>query len=178
MRTVDLLAPAFLIVDTGETDSLGDIVDDNGAVGISVVHGSQRFISLLTGGVPYLELDGCALIQRYRLSQESSADCGFSIVVELVLDEPEYEGTLRAVSKGVPMHSSMMPIHTLPTADSPEACQRCLSDIARGLLTEEDELELGESAAGTRSTCWSPACHVADIVGIRCQSSQEDAQGV
>jgi hypothetical protein len=79
-----------LSVDSGETDSLSDIVDDDGAVGVSVVHGSQRFISLLTGGVPYLELDGRVLIQRYCLSQESCTDCGFSIVVELVLDEPEY----------------------------------------------------------------------------------------
>lgn len=54
--------------------SLCDIVDNDGAVGVSVIHGCQRLVSLLTSGIPYLKFDCGVLVQRYSLSQESGAD--------------------------------------------------------------------------------------------------------
>jgi hypothetical protein len=64
---------------------LGDIVYDDGAVGVAVVHGSQRLVSLLARGVPYLELDGCGIIEGDCLGEEGGANGGFSIIIELVL---------------------------------------------------------------------------------------------
>jgi len=43
--------------------SLRDIVDDHSAVGIPVVHRSQRLISFLARSVPYLELDCGSVIE-------------------------------------------------------------------------------------------------------------------
>lgn len=68
-----------------KTHRLSDIVDNNGAVCISVVHGRERLVSLLAGGIPYLEFNGCIFVKRDGLCEECSADCGFSIIVELVL---------------------------------------------------------------------------------------------
>ena len=64
---------------------LRDIVNDDGAVGVPVVHGRQRLVALLARRVPDLKLDRGVLVERYRLCQEGGADGGFSIGVELVL---------------------------------------------------------------------------------------------
>jgi hypothetical protein len=69
------------------THSLCDIVDDDCAVGIPIVHRRQGLVSLLTCGVPYLEFDGGLIIEGDGLCEEGGADCGFSVVVELVLKE-------------------------------------------------------------------------------------------
>lgn len=61
------------------------IVNDYGAVGVSVVHGCQGLVSLLTGGIPDLELDCSILVERDGLSEEGGADGRFSKRVELVL---------------------------------------------------------------------------------------------
>jgi hypothetical protein len=64
---------------------LCDIIDDDGAVCVAVVHGGERLVALLAGRVPDLELDGCVLIEGDGLGEEGGADGGFSVVVELVL---------------------------------------------------------------------------------------------
>lgn len=65
---------------------LCDVVDDDGAVCVAVVHGRQRLVALLAGGIPYLELDCCVLVEGNGLGEEGGADGRFSVVVELVLD--------------------------------------------------------------------------------------------
>lgn len=42
---------------------LSDIVDNDGAVGVAVIHGGQRLVSLLASGVPYFELDGRVFVE-------------------------------------------------------------------------------------------------------------------
>lgn len=66
---------------------MGDVIDDNGTVGVSIVHRGQRLISLLTSGVPNLELDCSALVEGNSLRQEGGADGRFPVVIELVLNE-------------------------------------------------------------------------------------------
>lgn len=62
-----------------------NIVYDNGAVGVSVVHGRKRLVPLLASRVPYLELDSCVLIEGDGLGKKGGADGGFPKGVELVL---------------------------------------------------------------------------------------------
>lgn len=57
-----------------KTHGLRDIVDDDGAVGITVVHGGEGLVSLLSGGIPDLELDGGVLIEGDGLGEEGGAD--------------------------------------------------------------------------------------------------------
>lgn len=64
---------------------LGDIIDDDGAVGVSVVHGRQRLVALLACRVPDLELDRCGFVEGDGLCQEGGANGGLPVVVELVL---------------------------------------------------------------------------------------------
>lgn len=68
---------------------MGDIIYNNGAVGISIVHRGKRLVSFLACCVPYLELDCSIIVERYRLSEERGADGRLSIVIELVFYEPE-----------------------------------------------------------------------------------------
>ena len=65
--------------------SLCDIVDDNCAVCVSVIHWCKRFVSLLAGSIPYLELDSRGIVKGDGLCEEGSSDGRFSVVVELVL---------------------------------------------------------------------------------------------
>ena len=53
------------------THHVSDVIDDNGGLCSSVVHGSQTVVSLLSCCVPDLKLD-CRIIQVDRLSQEGS----------------------------------------------------------------------------------------------------------
>ena len=97
-----------------ETYGLRDVVDDDGAVGIAVIHGRERLVALLACCVPNLELDCRVLVERDGLCEEGSADGRFSVRVELVLgplagaglagcrvgahlDEPQHD---RALSHG------------------------------------------------------------------------------
>lgn len=57
-----------------ETYSLCDVVNDNGAVGIAVVHGCKRLVAFLACSVPNLELDSCGFIESNCLCEEGSAD--------------------------------------------------------------------------------------------------------
>lgn len=78
----------------GTTYSLCDIVDDNGAVRVAVVHGCQGLVTLLAGRIPDLELHRGVLIQRDGLCEEGSANGGFSVGIELIFDETKNNRTL------------------------------------------------------------------------------------
>ena len=71
------------------TYGLGDIVDNDGTVGIPVVHGSEGLVSFLACRIPDLKLHCGILIERDGLRQEGGTDCGFSVRVELVLQREE-----------------------------------------------------------------------------------------
>lgn len=47
----------------GSPYRLGNIVDDDSAVRISVVHRSKRLVPLLSSCIPYLKLDSGVFIQ-------------------------------------------------------------------------------------------------------------------
>ena len=66
---------------------LGDIVDNNCTVGISVIHRSERFVTFLSGCVPYFKLYSGGVVQGDCLCEEGGADGGFSIVIKLILRE-------------------------------------------------------------------------------------------
>lgn len=68
-----------------QTYRLRDIIYNNGTVGISVVHGGKRLVSLLSGRIPNLKLDRRVLIEGDGLSKESRSNGGFSEGVELIL---------------------------------------------------------------------------------------------
>jgi hypothetical protein len=99
--------------------SLSNVVDYDGAVCVAVVHGGQGLVALLTCGIPDLELDGSRVIEGDCLGEESSADGGFPVVVELVLDETEDERTLPCVRCLLTVDRLLQWLRTLPTADSP-----------------------------------------------------------
>ena len=67
------------------TYSLCDVVHDDGAVGIAVVHGRKGFVALLAGRVPDLKLDCGGLVEGDGLGEEGGTDGGLPVVVELVL---------------------------------------------------------------------------------------------
>jgi hypothetical protein len=142
---------------------LSDIVDNNGAVCISVVHGRQGLVSLLTRRIPDLELHCGVLIERDGLCKESGADCGFPIRVELVLvcgqllcctiHGRELERTL----------TNRNTIELFPTADSPVQGQHAypLSDPEQ--LTQQHQFELSKAvvhAARARGTASSHGKYV------------------
>ena len=68
-----------------QTYSLSDVIDNDGTVGISIIHRSQRFISLLTGSIPDFEFHCGALIEGDGLCQEGGADRGLAVIVKLIL---------------------------------------------------------------------------------------------
>lgn len=55
--------------------SLCNIIDDNSAVGISVVHGGQRLVSFLSCSIPYLKLHCRGIVKGDGLREEGGADC-------------------------------------------------------------------------------------------------------
>jgi hypothetical protein len=67
------------------TYRLRDIVDNNRAVRIAVVHGREGLVSFLAGGIPNLKFHSRSLIKGDRLGQESSTDGRFAERVELIL---------------------------------------------------------------------------------------------
>ena len=56
------------------THSLSNVIDDNSAVGVPVVHRRQGLVSFLPGGIPYFEFHRRILVKRDGLCKESSAD--------------------------------------------------------------------------------------------------------
>lgn len=50
---------------------IGNIVNNNGRCGASVVHGREGTVSFLSGRVPDFKFDS-GIVERYRLSEEGS----------------------------------------------------------------------------------------------------------
>lgn len=61
------------------------IIHDDGAVGVSVVHGCEGLVSFLARGIPYFKFDGCGVVEGDGLGEEGGADGGLSVVIELIL---------------------------------------------------------------------------------------------
>ena len=68
------------------TYGLRDVVYYHGAVGVSVVHGRQTLVSFLSCGIPNLEFYCRRLVEGYRLCEKGGADCGFAVIIELILE--------------------------------------------------------------------------------------------
>ena len=64
---------------------LCDVVDDDGAVGVAVVHGREGLVALLASRVPDLKLDCGGLVEGDGLGEECGADGGLPVVVKLIL---------------------------------------------------------------------------------------------
>jgi hypothetical protein len=64
---------------------LCDVIDDDGAVCVAVVHGSKRLVALLASRIPDLKLDRRVVVEGNGLGEEGGADGGFPVVVKLVL---------------------------------------------------------------------------------------------
>lgn len=62
-----------------------DVVDDDCAVCVPIVHGRQGLVALLSSCVPDLKLDGGILVEGNSLCEECGTDGRFSVGVELVL---------------------------------------------------------------------------------------------
>ena len=75
----------MVVSEKGGAYGLCYVIDDDGAVGVSVVHWSEGFVSFLACCVPYLELNGCGVVEGDGLGEEGGADGGFSVVIELIL---------------------------------------------------------------------------------------------
>ena len=102
-----------------QTASLCDVVDDECALRIAVVHGRETRETLLARSVPDLEFDG-AVGQITLLRQEGSADCGFFVGFEGIVDEAKDEGGLRMMIRMEDFERyGMAQWRTLPTAASP-----------------------------------------------------------
>lgn len=80
-----LLVHAELAQQQAATYRLGNVVDDDGAVGVSIIHRSKRLVSLLSSRIPNLKLDSGVLIERNGLGEEGGADSRLAIRIELVL---------------------------------------------------------------------------------------------
>ena len=59
---------------SSDAHGLCDVVNDDCAVCVPVVHGRQGLVALLAGGVPDLKLDCCVLVEGDGLGEEGGAD--------------------------------------------------------------------------------------------------------
>jgi hypothetical protein len=102
---------------------LCDVVYDDCAICVPVIHGSQRFVSFLPRCVPNLKLYGCLFVECNSLSQECGSNCGFSVVIELILCDSYQRTALgeRSWQPGQCCHTltNRSTNELFPTADSP-----------------------------------------------------------
>jgi hypothetical protein len=103
--------------------SLRNVVYHHGAVCISVVHGCQRLVTFLSRCVPNLELDCRLIIQGECLCEESSADRGLSVIVELILPAEVNIANSRLVFALYRTFTKRRTSELFPTADSPSGRQ-------------------------------------------------------
>jgi hypothetical protein len=116
----------------------GDVVDDERALRIAVVHGRQAGEALLARRVPDFEFDR-AVGQVAFLRQEGGADCGLFVGFEGVVDEAEDEGGLWR-SVWLVMYVGLA------------AREMGIAYLSYGCFAEEDQLD---AAAGLgRVGCW------------------------
>lgn len=73
------------ILDKSISYCLCDIVDNDCAVGISIIHRRKRLVSFLACGIPYLEFHCGGLVKGDGLRKEGGPNRGFSVVIELIL---------------------------------------------------------------------------------------------
>jgi hypothetical protein len=99
--------------------SLRDVVYHHGTVCISVVHGCQRLVTFLSCCVPNLELDCRLIIQGKGLCEESSADRGLSVIVELILQAEVSIAITKLVFALYRTFTKRRTSELFPTADSP-----------------------------------------------------------
>ena len=69
------------------TYSLCDIVNDDCAICVPVIHRCKRLVSFLTCRIPYLEFDSRGVVEGDGLCEEGSSDGRFSVIIELILDK-------------------------------------------------------------------------------------------
>lgn len=159
---------------------MSDVVDDDGAVCIAVVHGRQRLVPLLSGRIPNLKLDCGCVVEGYRLCEEGGADGGFSVVVELVLAgrvsgliimdlrrsyfyESQYQGTLYRLSVMIQLvvDAVSSPPFRLPIRLGRMSAILSPSHPAHNQLTQQHQLELRKASASARSASrlLHSACH-------------------
>lgn len=134
---------------------LRDVVYYHSAVCISVVHGSQRLVALLSRCVPNLELDCRLIVQGKGLCEESGADSGLSVVIELILfGEVNMAIWVLAVVCPYRTFTKRSTSELFPTADSPSECQYAVPWRfgMRLLLTQKHKLELCEPRAAGATT--------------------------
>jgi hypothetical protein len=131
-----------------QTASFCDIVNDESALRITVVHGRQTGETLLASGIPDFEFDG-AVGQIALLRQEGSADCGFFVGFEGIVDEAKDEGGLWY---GVRMAEGIAELEsglTLPTAASPSRTSLTLL-LGLGALGAGESDIVGQGVEGDR----------------------------
>merc|ERR1719487_1452626 len=87
---LQLLDPGLGLLERG---GLRDVKDDDGGLGVAVVHRRQRAETLLTGRVPDLKLDHLVL-EAASLREERGADSRLLVWLEVVLAEPENDRRL------------------------------------------------------------------------------------
>lgn len=140
-----------VLTKSSKSYSLRNVVYNHGAVCISVVHGRERLVALLSCCVPDLELDCRLLIEGKGLCEESGADSRFSVVVELVLHYCGQQGDLAP-------ESPRFMVSYLHKAEDERALSDggftwCMSVFASAYrhdmlsLTQQHKLELRKSSA-------------------------------
>merc|ERR1719487_1651860 len=87
---LQLLDPGLGLLERG---GFRDVKDDDGSLGVAVVHRRQRAETLLPGRVPDLKLDHLVL-EAASLREERGADRRFLVRLEVVLAEPENDRRL------------------------------------------------------------------------------------
>jgi hypothetical protein len=59
---------------------LCDVVDDDCAICVAIVHWCKGFISFLSCCIPYLEFDCCGVVESDCLSEECSANLSSALM--------------------------------------------------------------------------------------------------
>ena len=124
-----------------------DVVDDDSAVCVAVVHGGEGLVALLASRVPDLKLDRRVVVEGNGLGEEGSADGGFPVVVKLVLrgSAGTWEGWRACYFDKAQDERRLR----MRLADMAEGGRRVPggAHLSDGRLAEQDELELGEAGA-------------------------------
>lgn len=80
---------------------LGDVINHNSTVGVSIIHGSERLVPFLASSIPNFELDCGTLIEGDSLGQEGSTDCRLPVIIELVLGNSSASSFLERTKLGI-----------------------------------------------------------------------------
>ncbi|GIX65657.1 cyclin 4, putative [Babesia caballi] len=83
--------------DAGKARLAGDVVDDDGAHGPTVVGGGDGAVALLACGVPYLGFCDFSVVERHIFRGELDTDCALRVQLEVALDKSVEEVRLADV---------------------------------------------------------------------------------